>query len=128
MRRRDFLCGLGGAAAAWPTITRAQTSTPVIGFLNSASRDLYASSLRAFRKGLAESDYIEGRTVEIDYRWADGEYGRLPAMAAELARRPADAIFANGPAVLSAKAVTAKIPIVFSTGFDPIKLGLVASL
>jgi putative ABC transport system substrate-binding protein len=128
MRRRDFLRALGGAVTVWPTITRAQTSTPVIGFLNSASRDLYASSLRAFRKGLAESDYIEGRTVEIDYRWADGEYDRLAAMAAELVRRPADVIFANGPAVLSAKAATAKIPIVFSTGFDPIKLGLVASL
>ena len=128
MKRRDFLGVLGGAALSWPKITRAQTSIPVIGFLNSASRDLYASSLRAFRRGLAEFSFIEGHTVEIDYRWADGEYDRLPAMATELVRRPTDVIFANGPAILSAKAATAKIPIVFSTGFDPIKMGLVASL
>jgi len=126
--RREFITLVSGAAT-WPLVARAQQATmPVVGFLNSASRDLYASSLRAFRKGLAEFDYIEDRTVEIDYRWADGRYEFLPAMATELVRRPADVIFANGPAVLLAKAATDKIPIVFSTGFDPIKLGLVASL
>jgi putative ABC transport system substrate-binding protein len=129
VRRREFITLVGGTAAAWPGLARGQQPTiPVIGFLNSASRNLYASSLRAFRKGLAELDYIEDRTVEIDYRWADGRYELLPVMAVELVRRPVDVIFANGPAILSAKAATNKIPVVFSTGFDPIKLGLVASL
>jgi putative ABC transport system substrate-binding protein len=129
MRRRDFMAMLGGALLAAPFAARAQhVAKPVIGFLNSASPELYASSLRAFRKGLAEFDYIEGRTVEIDYRWAEGRYERLPVMAAALVGRQCDVIFANGPAILSVKAITTTIPIVFSTGFDPIKFGLVASL
>lgn len=127
MKRREFL-GLVGGAAAWPTVSAAQQPLPTIGFVNSASPDHYASSLRAFRKGLAEADYIEGRNVAIEYRWAEGQYDRIPNMAAELVTRKVDVIFANGPAVLSAKAATTAIPIIFSAGFDPIALGIVTSL
>jgi putative ABC transport system substrate-binding protein len=118
---------MGAAAAVWPVMGRAQQS-PTIGFVNSASPDHYASSLRAFRKGLAEYDYIEGRNVAIEYRWAKGQYDQIPQMTKEMVERNVDVIFANGPAVLSAKAATTKIPIVFSAGFDPIALGLVTSL
>jgi len=101
---------------------------PTVGFVNSASPDHYASSLRAFRKGLAEADYIEGRNVAIEYRWAEGRYDRIPGMAKEIAERKVDVIFAGGPAVLAVKAATTTIPIVFSAGYDPIALGLVTSL
>jgi putative ABC transport system substrate-binding protein len=101
---------------------------PVIGYVSSTSPERYGSSLRAFRKGLADADYIEGRNVAIEYLWAEDQYGRIPAMVREIVDRKVDVIFANGPAVLSVKAATKSIPIVFSAGYDPIALGIVTNL
>src|SRR6266403_2206196 len=127
MRRRDFMTGLG-IAAALPAVSRAQQATPTIGFLSTRSPDEAAIHTNAFRSGLEETGYVEGSSIAIEYRWARGDYGKLPAFAAELLSLLALLVAAGDPAALAAKAAAPSVPLVFLVGGDPERLGLVTSM
>jgi putative ABC transport system substrate-binding protein len=132
MRRREFICGIGSAAASsplWPLAARTQPAPPVIGFLDAGSLETRRETVAAFHLGLSETGYVEGRNVAVEYRWAENHLDRLPALAADLVRRQVSVVVALPlPSALAAKAATKSIPIVFQVGVDPVEVGLVASL
>ena len=128
MKRRDFITLLGGAVAAWPLAARAQQRLPVIGFLHIASPGAYVHVIAGFRRGLAESDFVEGRDITVEYRWGEGELDRMPSLLADLLRHQVSVIVGSLQGAQAAKSAGVTIPVVFSTSDDPVKQGFVESL